>query len=187
VILTAIVVCEVGFWVVLAAGLLVRYGFRRPRLGGVLLACVPLVDLALLAFTVMDLRSGAPAQFAHGLAAVYLGFSVMFGHAAVRWADRRAAHRWAGGPPPPRKPASGTRARLRLEWLGFAQGCAAAGLSAVLLLAAIAFIGDRADVDELVAWLDRLGIGLLIWLLGWPVWESVRNVAARPAARSPSR
>lgn len=186
-ILAAIVVCEVGFWVVLAAGLLARYAVGRPRLGGVLLACVPLVDLALLVFTVIDLRSGAPAQFAHGLAAVYLGFSVVFGHAAVRWADQRAAHRWAGGPPPPRKPAGGTRARLHREWQEFAQGCAAAGLSAVLLLAAIAFVGDRADVDELVAWLGRLGLVLAVWLLGWPLWETLRHVTSRADERSSTR
>ena len=183
-ILTAIVVCEIGFWVVPAAGLLARYGLRRPRLGGVLLACVPLVDLALLVFTVIDLRSGAPAQFAHGLAAAYLGFSVVFGHAAVRWADQRAAHRWAGGRPPPGKPAGGTPVRRRLEWRSFARGCAAASISALLLLAAIAFIGERSDIDELVAWLGRLGVMLLVWLLGWPVWESLPNVASRGPQRA---
>ena len=47
-IIAAIVACEVGFWVVLAAGLLARYALRLPRLGGFLLLCVPLVDLALL-------------------------------------------------------------------------------------------------------------------------------------------
>jgi hypothetical protein len=186
-ILAAIVVCEVGFWVVLAAGLVTRYGLRRPRLGGVLLACVPLVDLALLGFTVIDLRSGAPAEFAHGLAAVYLGFSVVFGHAAVRWADVRAAHRWAGGPPPPRRPASGTGERLRLEWHEFARAGAAVAISAALLLAAIAFIGDRSDVGELVAWLVRLGVLLLVWLLAGPVWETLRRVVSPPEERSPAR
>ena len=115
-----------------------------------------------MVFTVIDLRRGAPAQFAHGLAAVYLGFSVVFGHAAVRWADRRAAHRWAGGPAPESKPASGTRARMQQEWREFGQGCAAAAISAVLLLAALAYVGDRADVDELTAWLGRLGLVLLV-------------------------
>lgn len=181
-IIAAVVVCEVGFWVVLAAGLLVRYVLRRPRLGGVLLACVPLVDLALLAFTVLDLRRGAPAQLGHGLAAVYLGYSVVFGRATVRWADRRAAHRWAGGPPPRPRPASGTRARVRLEWREFGQGCAAAGISAVLLLAAVALAGERADVGPLTAWLPKLGLVLVVWLVGWPLWETAR-CAASPAAR----
>lgn len=35
--LTFIVVCELGFWVLLAAGLAVRYPLRRPRTGLVFL------------------------------------------------------------------------------------------------------------------------------------------------------
>lgn len=182
VVVAAIVVCEVGFWLVLIAGLLARYALRRPWLGGVLLVCVPLVDLALLVFTVIDLRRGAPPQFAHGLAAVYLGFSVVFGHAAVRWADGHVAHRWAGGPAPARKPAGGTPARLRLEWREFGQGCVAVALSALLLLGATWLVGDAGDAGdagELYAWLGRLGFLLLVWLMGWPVWETVRNAASR--------
>ena len=185
-VLAAIVVCEIAFWLVLAAGLLARYVLGRPRLGGMLLVCVPLVDLALLVFTVLDLRRGAPAQFAHGLAAVYLGCSVVFGPAVVRWADRRAAHRWAGGPAPERRPAGGTRARMELEWRVFGQGCAAAAISAVLLLGSIALVGDRADVGEFAAWLGRLGLVLLVWLVGWPLWETLRHAASPSGRRSRS-
>jgi hypothetical protein len=178
-ILAAIVVCEVGFWVLLAAGLLARYLLHRPRLGGVLLVCVPLVDLALLAFTVVDLSAGATAQFAHGLAAVYLGFSVAFGHSMVRWADVRAAHRFAGGPPPVPKPAAGTWPRARREWREFARATSATGLSAGLLLAAIAWVGDRGDTTALWSWLPRLALALLIWFVAWPVVETAR-VVRRP-------
>ncbi len=71
-----IVACEVGFWLVLLAGLAARYGLRRPRLGGALLVYVPLVDLVLLVASVLDLRHGGQAGLAHGLAAVYVGVSV---------------------------------------------------------------------------------------------------------------
>ncbi|MCF6506523.1 hypothetical protein E9549_03735, partial [Blastococcus sp. MG754426] len=57
--LVAIIACEIGFWVVLAAGLLTRYVLRRPRLGGALLLGVPLVDAVLLVLTAVDLGSGA--------------------------------------------------------------------------------------------------------------------------------
>ena len=40
---------------------------------------VPLLDLVLLAATVLDLRAGSTATFVHGLAAAYIGFSVAFG------------------------------------------------------------------------------------------------------------
>ena len=65
-----IVACEVGFWLVLTAGLGARYVLRRPRLGAVLLMTVPVVDLVLLVATVMDLRGGGTASPAHALAAV---------------------------------------------------------------------------------------------------------------------
>ncbi|GAA4769209.1 hypothetical protein [Actinomycetospora chibensis] len=171
----AIVVCEVGFWVVLAAGLLARYGLHRPRLGAALLICVPLVDLALLAFTAADLRAGGAPSPAHGLAAVYLGFSVVFGHRMVRWADVRAAHRWADGPPPEPAPAHGTSARVRLAWQEWARATLAAGIAVVLLITAIAMVGDPGRTGELWAWVGRMGWLVALWLLAGPLWEQART------------
>jgi hypothetical protein len=178
-ILAAIVACEIGFWVVLAAGLATRYLLRWRRTGAVLLAGVPVVDLALLAFTVVDLRRGAAPSAAHGLAAVYLGVSVVFGHSMVRWADERVAHRWAGGPPPAPKPPGGTWARARREWREFGRGCLAVGLSAVLLLAAIALVGGRGDTTALEGWFGRLGVALVVWLVAWPLVETIRAAGTR--------
>src|SRR5262245_37285979 len=104
---TLILACEVGFWILLVSGLAARYLWRRRRLSTVLLAAVPLVDLVLLAATVVDLQRGATAGFAHGLAAAYIGFSVAFGPSMIRWADERFAHRFAGGAPPWRPPRGG--------------------------------------------------------------------------------
>jgi hypothetical protein len=63
VIVAVIVACEIGFWVVLAAGLVSRYVLRRRRLSTALLAAVPLVDLVLLVVSVLDLRGGAEPRF----------------------------------------------------------------------------------------------------------------------------
>lgn len=185
-VVAAIIACEIGFWVVLAAGLLTRYVLRRRRLGGALLVAVPLVDVALLAFTVVDLRSGAEPAAAHGLAAVYLGFSVAFGHSLVRWADVRVAHRWAGGAPPVPKPATRTAARLRREWREFGLACVAVATSVALLLGAVALVGDRADTGPLLGWIGRLGLVLLVWFAGWPAWETVRRLTA-PRTAAPGR
>jgi hypothetical protein len=174
VLVAAIVACEIGFWVVLGAGLVARYVLRRPRLGGWLLVGVPVVDLVLLVLTVLDLRRGGAAELAHGLAAVYLGFSVAFGHGLVRWADVRFAHRFAGGPPPEPKPRSGTRERLRREWQDFGRASVAAGVSAVLLLGLVALVGDRGETGALWEWIPRLGLVLVIWLATGPLWEAAR-------------
>jgi hypothetical protein len=176
VIVAVIIACEIGFWAVLAAGLVTRYVLRRRRVSTVLLAAVPAVDLVLLAATVADLRSGAAPRVEHGLAAVYLGFSVAFGPAVVRWADVRFAHRWAGGPAPAPKPPGGTPERRRLEWREWGRACVAAAVSAALLLGAVALVGEHADTTPLMTWLWRLGLVLAVWLIGWPVVETVRSV-----------
>jgi hypothetical protein len=44
--------CEVGFWVILLAGLTARYLLGLRRMGEALLVCVPLVDLVLLVATI---------------------------------------------------------------------------------------------------------------------------------------
>ncbi|GAB2598167.1 hypothetical protein Aab01nite_74030 [Paractinoplanes abujensis] len=128
--IVAIVACEIGFWVLLVGGLAARYLLKARRLSAVLLVSVPLVDLALLAFAVIDLRRGGEAALAHGLAAAYLGVSVAFGHRMLSWADRRFAHRFAGGPAPVKLPKAGREraAHERRMWLRHLLAYGTAGL-----------------------------------------------------------
>jgi hypothetical protein len=165
--IAVIVACEIAFWVVLAAGLVARYLLRRRRLGAALLAGVPLVDLVLLVATTIDLARGAHAEFAHGLAAAYLGFSVAFGPSMIRWADQRFAHRFAGGPPPVRPPRHG-RARAAYEWREFGKAALAWAISCGLLGIMILAVGDPDRTEELTAWVGRLTMVLVIWAI-WPV------------------
>jgi hypothetical protein len=177
--LAIIVAAEIGFWVLLAAGLASRYLLGRRRLGAVLLASVPVVDLVLLVATVIDLRGGATADFTHGLAAAYIGFSVAFGHSLIRWADQRFAHRFAGGPPPWRPPRSG-RERARYEWREFGKAVIAWSVSAALLLAAIALVADAGRTEELQAWIVRLTIVLAIWSI-WPISHTIEALTRKPS------
>jgi hypothetical protein len=172
VIAAAIVAAEAGFWVLLAAGLGARYLLRRPRLGAGLLIAVPLVDVFLLAVTVVDLRGGATAGGAHGLAAVYIGVSVAFGHRMVRWADARVAHRFAGGPPPPPPPRDGAahareeRARWYRHLLAFSVG---AGTIAAITLA----VGDWDRTEALWVTVGTWGVVLvadLLWSFSYTLW-----------------
>jgi hypothetical protein len=177
--LAVIVAAEIGFWVLLAAGLATRYLLRRRRLGAILLASVPVVDLVLLVATVIDLRGGATADFTHGLAAAYIGFSVAFGHSVIRWADQRFAHRFAGGPPPWRPPRGASR-RARYEWREFGKAVIAWSISSALLLAAIALVGDADRTEELQGWIVRLTIVLAIWSI-WPISHTVEAIFRRPS------
>ncbi|GAA1328291.1 hypothetical protein [Actinocatenispora thailandica] len=177
-----IVGCEIGFWVLVGAGLTCRYLLRRRRVSTVLLAAVPVLDLVLLAATMADLLARhAVAGPQHGLAAVYLGSTVVFGAGMVRWADRWFAHKFAGGPRPPRPPKSGP-ARVRYEWREWGKAVLAAAISAALLGLMALALGDPHRSAALLSWLPRIGVVLAIWLI-WPVTTSIGALGA--ARRDP--
>ena len=154
-----IIACEVAFWVLLAAGLAFRYGLRMPRTGLALLLCEPLLELVLFAVTAIDLRNGAEPDWRHGLAAVYIGFTVGLGHSTIRGADARVAHRFAGGPPPVRPPKYG-RARAVHEWKVAGRWILAAVVALALLQAAVWYVGDG-QAASLQAWQQRM-----LWVIG---------------------
>ncbi|GAA2737011.1 hypothetical protein [Actinocorallia aurantiaca] len=136
-----IIGAEVAFWVILALGLLVRYALRMPRLGGALLLAVPLVDLVLLAVTFLDLRGGGDVGGVHGLAAVYLGVSVGFGHHIIGRMDAWAAYRFDGAPRPV-KPEKGSAARARYEAVQFGRHAVAWAVGSALLMLGVWYVGD---------------------------------------------
>jgi O-antigen ligase len=163
-----IAACEVGFWVILAAGLATRYLLRWRRVSTVLLICVPLVDVVLLAATVIDLSGGGTASNVHGLAAVYLGVSVAFGHSMMRWADQRFAHRFAGGPPPVKPPKTGPE-RVRYEWREWGKFMLAYAIASAVMLFLIFVISTPGHTIAL--WqgtIPTMAVVAGIWLL-WPI------------------
>lgn len=165
VIVTLIVACEIAFWVLLAVGLALRYGARRPRLGAAVLLCEPVLELVLLAVTAVDLKNGAEPDWKHGLAAVYVGFTAGLGHSTVKWVDARVAHRFAGGPPPVKPPKYG-KARAVHEWKVAGRWTVAAATALALLQAAAWYVGGDGDVTSLRSWqrtmLLVIGINLVI-------------------------
>lgn len=180
----AIVACEIGFWVLLFAGLVTRYLFRIPRLSTVLLLGVPLLDLVLLALITWDLMvHGSTATLFHGLGAVYLGFSVVQGPSLIRRVDAWFAHRFAGAAPPVKVPRKGIE-RVREEWRSWFRWLGAAALASVVLGAMILLVNDFSRTEELSSWFLRLGLVTVAWLLGWPVWETVAYYGAGPQERS---
>ena len=170
--LALIVACEIGFWIMLLLGLTTRYLLRWQRTSAALLLCVPLIDLVLLAATIIDLRNGAVATFAHGLAAAYIGFTVAFGHSTIRWADQRFAHRFADGPPPWRPPSYGWDYTL-YEWRIWLRALAGFAVASVLLLAAIVLVEQPQRTEALRIWIPMLGFSLCLWLLFGPLWYTV--------------
>ncbi|MEV0135358.1 hypothetical protein AB0H83_43770 [Dactylosporangium sp. NPDC050688] len=177
-----IIGCEIAFWVVLAAGLLLRYPLRRPRAGAVVLAAVPVVDLVLLVACAVDLAGGATAGARHALAALYLGFSLAFGPSMVRWADVRFAHRFAGGPKP-QKPAD----KRAHEWRLFRLAALAWAITCALLGAGIWWIGDPARTLALEAGAGQVTLVLVIWFITGPLLTSNRNGRKQSTSKTKRR
>ena len=165
-----IVGCEVAFWLLLLLALVVRYVLQRSRLSRALLFALPAVDMTLLAFTALDLRAGAPATFAHGLATAYVGFTIAFGGLFVGWADQRFAHRFASGPPPATTPTRGWPA-VRYEFALWLRCIVAWVITAALLISLIAYVDREAVTQELHDWF-RIAFGSVIaWFVFGPVWS----------------
>ncbi|RPF36290.1 hypothetical protein [Streptomyces sp. TLI_185] len=181
-----IIACEVGFWVLLAAGLAVRYLLKWRRTSVALLLCEPLLELVLFVVTAVDLKNGADPSWEHGLAALYIGYTVAYGHYTITWLDGHAAHRLAGGPRPPKPPRHGL-ARARHEGRLWLRTLLAAAVACVLLQAAIWYVGDG-DTSSLRAFqwtaLRTLGVHGVIALtyLIWP--KKAPAEAAAPSEES---
>lgn len=163
--LALLVACEIGFWLLLGAGLAARYLLRLRRTSLLLLAATPLVDLVLLVAATLDLTDGGQATVVHALAAVYIGVSVGFGARVIDWADQRFARRFAGGAAPAPKPRFGAAhaARERSGWyrhlMAWAVGCALLGL-------AVALIGD---LERTVALTRVAGLWTVVLLIDFAI------------------
>lgn len=173
-VLAVIIACEIGFWVFVALGLAARYALGRRRVGAVLLAMAPVVDLVLLTAVVINLRAGATASFSHGLAALYIGISIAYGHSMIRWADARFAHRFAHGAAPIRVYG---RQYMQKCWLDVARTGAAAGITVGIIWLLRVLVNDPTRTEALLGILPVLGIWLAIdalWAIGYTLFPRQR-------------
>ncbi|QUQ68002.1 hypothetical protein [Kutzneria sp. CA-103260] len=93
--LTLVIGSEVGFFVLLLAGLVVRYLVKMPRTGAVLLALSPLGYVAVLIAGAIDLARGGTSDIAHVFGAIVIGIVAVSGrhhlHAMDGWVRRKLA------------------------------------------------------------------------------------------------
>ena len=169
-ILGIIVACEIGFWVLIVLGLVARYLLRRPRIGAFLLVLTPVVDVVLLIAVAVDLRDGGAATFAHALAAIYLGFSLVYGRRMIHWADVRFAHRFAGGPAPVALHGS---AYARACWRDVLRTAVVVGVAAGVLWLLTVIAAEGTETGALTGTYRILGIIFaveLVWAISYTVW-----------------
>ena len=159
----AIITCEVLFWVVILAGLSVRYIFKRKKLGLFFLALTPVLDIILLVIACIDLSNGASATTAHALAAIYISVSVVFGKSMVTWADERFRYFVIKQGPPPLKRYGMDHARHYFKsWL---KHVLAFLLGAGILYGLILWSNDSARTEALLSILTIWSVVVLIDLL----------------------
>ncbi|KQN97764.1 hypothetical protein [Paenibacillus sp. Leaf72] len=179
-----IIGCEMAFWVFVLAGLISRYMLRAPKLGAFLLYCTPVIDLVLLAATVIHLRGGAEASFVHGLAAIYIGCSIAYGHSMIRWADVQFAHRFAGGLAPQKKAKTGEE-HARNERLGWLRHLAAWAIGCAVLYGMIIMVNEPPQTVALRQvmewWTWVLGIDFMI-SFSYTIWPRKAKAANEKAS-----
>jgi len=151
-----IVACEIGFWLFILAGLTARYILKKPRTGAALLICAPVTDLVLLIATSIDLRNGATATMMHGIAAVYLAVSIVYGHRMIKWADSWFEYRFAGGPNP-RKPKTYGAELAKEERAGWYRHFVAWAIGCSMLLTMILLIDGAEGIQETVSLITSTG------------------------------
>ncbi len=173
-----IVGCEIGLWVLLGLGMVLRYFVRLRRTSTVVLAGIPLLDVVLVIATAIDVHRGADIGLVHVLAGFYLGSSLAFGPAIVRWADVRFAHRFAGGPAPRPTPKHGPArvAHLMREWYRVVGTVA---IASVVLVVLILFFAAPEDQPGLWWWIGRAWAVVGMWFVFGPLWESGKTSATQ--------
>ncbi|MFK7865492.1 MAG: hypothetical protein AB8B95_14850 [Pseudohongiellaceae bacterium] len=164
-----IIFCEIAFWVFLVAGLASRYILKWEKLSRILLYSIPLIDLVLLGATVIDLRAGSVATFAHGLAAAYLGFTLSFGKMTINWADRAFARRFANGPAEAEAPSHGLPL-LKREMKLFGRCVMGCAITVSLAYLAILLVNDQTKTEELEVWLQLPFSTAFLWFIFGPLW-----------------
>jgi hypothetical protein len=177
-----IVGCEIGLWVLLGLGMVLRYLVRMRLTSTAVLAGIPLLDVMLVVATAIDLHRGADVGVVHVLAGFYLGSSLAFGPAIVRWADVRFAHRFAGGPAPRPTPKQGPErvTHLMREWYRVVGTVA---IASAVLIVLIVFFAAPGDQPSLWWWIGRAWVVVGLWFVFGPLWERAKGREVRGRAR----
>lgn len=149
-----IIACEITFWLVILIGLLTRYLLRWKRISLLLFALTPLIDVILFIVTAKDVASGANATYAHAMAAVYLGLSIVYGKGMIQWADQQYVYRIQkqGAPPPKTTP----------SWKSSFQHLLAYAMGSFLLIITIVYIGELHRTTALVVTLSGWTLVLIL-------------------------
>ncbi|MGM9989030.1 MAG: hypothetical protein ACI35O_17615 [Bacillaceae bacterium] len=171
-----IIACEIAFWVVIIWGLVMRYVYKKERLGFFFLGLTPIIDLILLIVTGIDLCRGTIATTAHGIAAIYIGVSIAFGKGMIQWADERFQYYIAKtGPKPNQKYGIEYAIHYFKGWL---KHVLAYIIGAILLIGIMYIINDMKKTEALFntlrIWTLVVGIDFVI-SISYFIWRKEKR------------
>jgi hypothetical protein len=167
-----IIGCEIGFWIFLFLGCSSGTYLKYPRTGKAVLFCVPLLDLILLFATAIDLHEGTVAEFAHGLAAVYLGFTVVYGSGVIKWLDQYVVYKFASGEKM-NEPSTHGWSHAIYELKQWLKGVGAGAIAVISLFCAIKFVNQTEKTQLLHDWFHYIFWFLAMWFVCWPLWYTL--------------
>lgn len=174
-ILAAIAILEVLFWVFLFGGLLIRYTLGWRKVSAALLILTPFTDFLQLILALFDVMNGGYPTFLHGMAAFYIGFSIAGGQQVVHAMDARFAGRFGKAPKPkakkkPKTPAQ-KLAEARKDW----QRCAMAGAVALAMLFTLMWAAGYSKSFWLIYWIIVVVFTVGAWYFIGP-WRLKRKL-----------
>ncbi|MFC0547575.1 hypothetical protein [Kutzneria chonburiensis] len=170
--LALVIGSEVGFAVLLLAGLAVRYLLKMPRTGAVLLALSPVGYVVVLITGAIDLARGGAGDIAHVLGAIIVGIVVVSGRHHMQAMDGWVRRKLAREP----KPRVSGWEHARDQRTGFYRRCGEWVVVIALLGGGYALTGfDAVRGEQLLGgmalWTVILGIDFL-WSFSYTLFPS---------------
>ena len=148
----AIILAEIAFWLCLFGGMALRYVFRLPKTGYALLVATIPINLLLLIYTFWSIADMRWANFFHGLGAFYAVFAIAFGKDLIQAMD----HKWRGTSDVSGKGFDLTR-------------CVIACVITIVILAAMITLTGLAGSFWLIYWIIAVAFIPLFW---WAIDKS---------------
>lgn len=174
-ILGAIALLEVLFWVFLVLGLLIRYALGWQKVSITLLILTPLTDFVQLILAFFDIANGSNPNFLHGMAAFYIGFSIAGGQQVVRSLDVYFDRRFNKGQKYP--PVTTNKSNLdklseaRHEW----RRAALAGVIALAIMLVLTYLAGFSKSFWMIYWIIVVIFTVITWWLIGP-WRLSRKI-----------
>ncbi|HHD1096128.1 MULTISPECIES: hypothetical protein [Staphylococcus] len=156
---------EITFWFFLLISVILRYQLGFKKISISMLIMTVIINILQMIVIFVHLFYGAKPTFFHGLTAVFIGFSLIYGRRTIQWADKWAAYKWSAGSKPIKVDKS---ANISYQWNEFYRVCLCVGLITTLILISFFFVPFE-DAFWLIYWLVVNVSIIIFWLFFGPL------------------